>query len=280
MTRREIRSWLLDMDGVLVHEEHALPGAAEFLQRLVELGRPYLVLTNNSIYTPRDLAARLSRSGLDVPPESIWTSALATARFLENQRPGGSAFVVGEAGLTTALHDVGYTLTDREPDWCSARLALTGFEGITGAIRLVDNGARFIATNPDNVGAEPQRVAAATGLGGRANPARRGVKPYYVGKPNPLMIRSALARGQFRVHGDDRRPHGHQHLAGSRRGLNDPRAQRADGADRRRAPSLPPVANRAVGGGPDRRARLASARGARRAFTSHAARLAARSCLS
>ena len=105
------------MDGVLVREEHALPGAAEFLQRLVEAERPFLVLTNNSIFTPRDLSARLARSGLSVPEASIWTSALATAAFLGNQLPGGSAYVIGEAGLTTALHEVGYTLTDVEPDF-------------------------------------------------------------------------------------------------------------------------------------------------------------------
>ena len=109
--------WLTDMDGVLVHEERALPGAAEFLERLVEKERRFLVLTNNSIYPPRDLAARLRRSGLDVPEASIWTSALATARFLSDQRPGGSAYVVGEAGVTTALHEAGYTLTEREPDY-------------------------------------------------------------------------------------------------------------------------------------------------------------------
>src|SRR5437588_9246284 len=107
MTQREIRSWLMDMDGVLVHEEHAIPGADRFLARLRERGTPFLVLTNNSIYTPRDLAARLRAAGLDVPEAAIWTSALATARFLENQRPGGSAFVIGEAGVTTALHDAG-----------------------------------------------------------------------------------------------------------------------------------------------------------------------------
>ena len=113
MPRRNISSWLMDMDGVLVHEEQAIPGAAEFLKRLEERELPFLVLTNNSIYTPRDLAARLRTSGLVVPESRIWTSALATARFLHDQRPGGSAFVIGEAGLTTALHEAGYTLTER-----------------------------------------------------------------------------------------------------------------------------------------------------------------------
>ena len=102
MTERRIRSWLMDMDGVLVREEHAIPGADRFLARLSERGDPFLVLTNNSIYTRRDLAARLAVRGLHVPEEAIWTSALATARFLQDQRPGGSAFVIGEAGLTTA----------------------------------------------------------------------------------------------------------------------------------------------------------------------------------
>src|ERR687890_988834 len=98
--------WLTDMDGVLVHEEKALPGASEFLERLVEKQRRFLVLTNNSIFTPRDLAARLARTGLHVPEQAIWTSALATADFLTTQLPGGSAYVIGEAGLTTALHEV------------------------------------------------------------------------------------------------------------------------------------------------------------------------------
>src|SRR6266508_1697042 len=107
----------MDMDGVLIREETPIPGADAFLAALRERGLPFLVLTNNSIYTRRDLAARLAASGLDVPEDSIWTSALATARFLEDQRPGGSAFVIGEAGLTTALHQAGYTLTERDPDY-------------------------------------------------------------------------------------------------------------------------------------------------------------------
>ena len=109
--------WLTDMDGVLVHEEVPIKGAQEFIDALKGSGRPFLVLTNNSIYTPRDLRSRLLGSGIDVPEESIWTSALATAQFLDDQRPGGSAYVVGEAGLTTALHDIGYTMTERDPDY-------------------------------------------------------------------------------------------------------------------------------------------------------------------
>ena len=93
MTPPEIRSFLIDMDGVLVHEETAIPGAAEFLGRLTQTGRSWMVMTNNSIYTPRDLQARLRVAGIEVPAQSIWTSALATAQFLDGQRPGGTAFV-------------------------------------------------------------------------------------------------------------------------------------------------------------------------------------------
>ncbi len=193
MAREAIRSWLTDMDGVLVHEEQAIPGAAGFLERLRETGTPFLVLTNNSVYTRRDLAARLRASGLDVPEESIWTSALATARFLHDQRPGGSAFAIGEAGLTTALHAVGYTLTERAPDYVVLGETRTySFERITQAIRLVAAGARFIATNPDVTGPTPAGPLPATGAVAALIRAATGVAPYFVGKPNPLMMRSAL----------------------------------------------------------------------------------------
>jgi NagD protein len=191
--RREIRSWLMDMDGVLVHEERAIPGAARFVNRLRELGLPFLVLTNNSMYTRRDLAARLRAGGLEVAEDAIWTSALATAQFLEDQRPGGSAFVVGEVGLTTALHQVGYTLSDRSPDYVVLGETRTySFERITKAIRLIGGGARFIATNPDNVGPSADGPLPATGSVAALISRATGVDPYYVGKPNPLMMRSAL----------------------------------------------------------------------------------------
>jgi NagD protein len=193
MARREIRSWLMDMDGVLVREEHPIPGADQFIARLRERQTPFLVLTNNSIYTRRDLAARLRINGLDVPEEAIWTSALATARFLEDQRPGGSAYVIGEAGLTTALHDAGYTLTDREPDYVVLGETRTySFERITSAIRLIAAGARFIATNPDATGPSLDGPLPATGSVAALISRATGVEPYFVGKPNPLMMRSAL----------------------------------------------------------------------------------------
>ncbi|WP_096304945.1 HAD-IIA family hydrolase [Jatrophihabitans sp. GAS493] len=183
------------MDGVLVHEDQALPGAKEFLQRLIERERRFLVLTNNSIYTPRDLAARLARSGLTVPEESIWTSALATATFLSDQLPQGSAYVIGEAGLTTALHEVGYTLTDADPDYVVLGETRTySFEAITSAIRLIERGARFIATNPDATGPSAEGPMPATGSVAALITRATGREPYFVGKPNPMMFRSAMNR--------------------------------------------------------------------------------------
>jgi 5'-nucleotidase len=193
VTADAIHAWLMDMDGVLVQEEHAIPGADRWLERLRERELPFLVLTNNSIYTPRDLSARLRLSGLEVPERAIWTSALATARFLDDQRPGGSAFVIGEAGLTTALHDVGYTLTERAPDYVVLGETRTySFETIARAIRLIVAGARFIATNPDATGPTPDGPLPATGSVAALVSRASGVEPYFIGKPNPLMMRSAL----------------------------------------------------------------------------------------
>ncbi|MFD6056414.1 MULTISPECIES: HAD-IIA family hydrolase [Rhodococcus] len=183
----------MDMDGVLVHEEHLVPGADLFLAELRESGTPFIVLTNNSIRTPRDLRARLLRTGLDIPEESIWTSALATATFLASQRPGGSAYVVGESGLTTALHDIGYVLTENDPDYVVLGETRTySFEAITTAIRLVERGARFIATNPDPTGPSREGSLPATGSVAALISRATGRDPYYVGKPNALMMRSAL----------------------------------------------------------------------------------------
>jgi NagD protein len=181
------------MDGVLVHEGVAIPGAAEFLDRLQERERPFLVLTNNSIYTPRDLRARLEGSGLHVPEEAIWTSALATAQFLAAQKPEGSAFVIGEAGLTTALHEAGYTLTETDPDYVVLGETRTySFEAITRAVRLVEAGARFIATNPDASGPSLEGKLPATGAVAALISRATGREPYFIGKPNPMMFRSAL----------------------------------------------------------------------------------------
>jgi NagD protein len=191
--KREIHSYLMGMDGVLVREEQAIPGADAFIARLREREIPFLLLTNNSIYTPRDLSARLRANGIDIGEDNLWTSALATARFLEDQRPGGTAFVVGEAGLITALHQSGYTMTDNNPEYVVLGETRTlSFERITVATRLIANGARFIATNPDATGPSAFGPIPATGSVAALITEATGVRPYFVGKPNPLMMRSAL----------------------------------------------------------------------------------------
>ena len=192
-TERRRDSWLMDMDGVIVREDHLVEGADRFIARLRDAGYPFLILTNNSMYSARDLAARLARMGLDVPPTAIWTSALATARFLAAQRPGGTAFVIGESGLTSALHEVGYTLVETDPDYVVLGETRTySFERIARAIQLIARGARFIATNPDPTGPSPFGPLPATGSVAALISTATGVQPYYIGKPNPLMVRSAL----------------------------------------------------------------------------------------
>src|SRR5947209_14263028 len=144
----------MDMDGVLLRGTTLIRGAIEFVQRLRVEGIPFLILTNNSQYTPRDLQVRLAYMGLDVPPESIFTSALATAQFLHSQRPGGRAFAIGESGLTTALHDIGYILTDQQPEYVVlGETTAYSFDRITRAIRFVTAGALFLATLPEVMGA-------------------------------------------------------------------------------------------------------------------------------
>jgi NagD protein len=191
--RKPVTTWMTDMDGVLIHEGNMIPGADEFIRKLKDGGTPFLVLTNNSIYTPRDLRARLLATGIDLPEESIWTSALATANFLHSQRPNGSAYVIGEAGLTTALHEAGYTLSETEPDYVVLGETRTySFEAITRAIRLIDGGARFIATNPDATGPSPEGALPACGSVAALITRATGVDPYFVGKPNPVMMREGL----------------------------------------------------------------------------------------
>ena len=193
--RADVECWLTDMDGVLVHENRAVPGARELIQQWTDLGAPFLVLTNNSIFTPRDLSARLRASGLDVPEEALWTSALATADFLRSQDPGGSAFVIGEAGITTALHEAGFIMTETNPDYVVLGETRTySFEAITRAIRLIDAGARFISTNPDATGPSPEGSLPATGAVSALITRATGREPYVIGKPNPMMFRSAMNR--------------------------------------------------------------------------------------
>jgi NagD protein len=187
------KSYLCDMDGVLVFGSQAIAGANEFIHRLQDAGAKFLVLTNNSLYTQRDLHVRLKRMGLDVPIDAIYTSAMATAQFLAAQHPGGSAYVIGEAGLTTALHEAGYVITDQNPEYVVLGETLTySFERITQAMRFVAAGARFIATNPDVSGPGEGGMVPATGAVAALISSATGVVPYFIGKPNPLIMRTAL----------------------------------------------------------------------------------------
>ncbi|CAN5639676.1 HAD-IIA family hydrolase [soil metagenome] len=187
------KNFLMDMDGVLVRGRTAIPGADNFIDWLNANAIPYLVLTNNPLYTARDLAHRLQTSGLTIPAERIFTSAMATADFLRVQKPGGTAYVIGESGLTEAIYSIGYIMTDHAPDY----VVLGETHGynisqITRAIRLIGDGARFIATNPDPSGPSDEGIVPACGAMAALIEKATGVAPLFVGKPNPLMMRLAL----------------------------------------------------------------------------------------
>jgi len=187
------KSYLLDMDGVLVRGRTPIPGAQAFIERLLATETPFLILTNNPIYTPADLQHRLASEGLRIPPDHLFTSAMATAQFLDHQRPHGTAFVIGESGLTEALHQVNYVLTSVNPEYVVlGETTFYNFERITQAVRLVAGGARFIATNPDPNGPSEEGLVPACGAMAALIERATGVTPYFIGKPNPLMMRSAL----------------------------------------------------------------------------------------
>jgi NagD protein len=190
------------MDGVLVSGSTMIPGADSLIEQLKGQGIPFLVLTNNPLYTPGDLAHRLRSIGLDVPAGNIFTSAMAAARFLQAQKPGGTAFVIGESGLTEAVHDVGYVITDIDPDYVVLGETHSYNLGrITKAVRLIVAGARFIATNPDPSGPTEEGIVPACGAMAALIEAASGKSPFYVGKPNPLMMRTAL--NYLDVHSED-----------------------------------------------------------------------------
>ena len=152
------------MDGVLWHEGKAIAGAPELIQKWTDADTKFLVLTNNSIYTQHDLSIRLQAGGLNVPKELIYTSALATADFLAHQSPKSSAYVIGENGLISAMHDIGYVLTESNPEYVVlGETRNLSFDSLTKAARFINNGAKFIATNPDPTGPSKDGVMLATG---------------------------------------------------------------------------------------------------------------------
>jgi NagD protein len=197
-----MKNYLIDMDGVLVSGRTIIPGADQFIERLQASGAEFLVLTNNPLYTPGDLAHRFKIIGLDIPAERIFTSAMATARFLRSQKPNATAFVIGESGLTSPIHEVGYVITDTAPDYVVlGETQSYNLEQITKAIRLVAEGAHFIATNPDPSGPSEGGIVPACGAMAALIERATGVAPFFIGKPNPLMMRMAL--NYLDVHSED-----------------------------------------------------------------------------
>ena len=189
----EKKSYLIDMDGVLVRGTRIIPGADAFLARLRDRGCEYLVLTNNPQYTQKDLSYRLGSVGLTVEPRRIFTSAMATVRFLKSQKSNGKVFVIGESGLTEPLHEAGFIITDDEPYYVVlGETRAYNFSQITTAIRLIEHGARFIATNPDPSGPGDGGTVPACGAMAALIEKATGMSPFFIGKPNPLMMRTAL----------------------------------------------------------------------------------------
>ena len=189
----EKKNYLIDMDGVLVHGKKIIPGADIFIESLKKNDIKFLVLTNNSIYTQVDLAHRLQNTGIDIDAEHIFTSALATANFMRAQKENGSAYVIGESGLNVAIHNIGYIMTDENPDFVVLGETFDyNFRQVTKAVRLIMEGSSFIATNPDPTGPSENGINPACGAMAALIEKASGRSPFYCGKPSPFMMRSAL----------------------------------------------------------------------------------------
>lgn len=182
------------MDGVLLRGNELIPGVQEMFDRLTEKGKNYAVLTNNPFYTPGDLQHRLTYMGLNVPENKIYTSALATANFINSQKPNCSAYVIGESGLTTALHNIGVTITSFDPDYVIlGETTNYSYDQVATACTLVKKGCKFICTNPDNSApVEGGKIVPAAGAFAKLVSTTTGIEPYYIGKPNPLMMKYVL----------------------------------------------------------------------------------------
>ncbi len=189
------RAFICDMDGVIYHGNRLLAGVPRFVAWLHQTGKPFLFLTNSSERSPRELSQKLARLGIAVDESHFYTSALATAAFLASQKPGGSAYVIGEAGLVNALYDAGFTMNDVDPDYVVVgETHAYHYEQITKAMRLVLKGARLIGTNPDLTGPTDSGLVPACGSLCAPIELATGRKAYFVGKPNPVMMRTAVQR--------------------------------------------------------------------------------------
>ena len=196
---RSRKAFICDMDGVLYHGNRLLPGVKEFVDWLKKEGKKYLFLTNSSERSPQELQQKLERLGIEVEPEHFYTSALATAGFLASQKPGGSVYVIGEAGLINALYNAGLTMNDVNPDYVVVGESRSyNIETVMHATSLVLKGAKLIGTNPDLSGPSEKGVIPATGALIAPIELTAERKAYFVGKPNPLMMRQALKRLETR----------------------------------------------------------------------------------
>ena len=194
-TLKEKKAFICDMDGVIYHGNRLLPGAGEFVAWLMKGARQFLFLTNSSERSPRELREKLLRLGIDVPAVHFYTSALATATFLSSQSPDGTAYVIGEAGLTNALYDAGLTMNDVNPDYVIVGESRSyNLDSIEHAVRLVLGGAKLIGTNSDLTRPKESGIVPATGSLIAPIELATDRKACFVGKPNPLMMRHALKR--------------------------------------------------------------------------------------
>ncbi len=194
--------FICDMDGVIYHGNHLLPGVKEFVEWLYRENKQFLFLTNGSGKSPRELQLKLYRMGLDVDESHFYTSALATAKFLNHQKPACSAYVIGEPGLYNALHDVGITINDVDPDYVVVGETNNyNYDSICRAVALVRNGARLIGTSTDLTGPSEHGIVPACRALVSPIEMATGKQAYFVGKPNPLMMRTGLR--MLGVHSDE-----------------------------------------------------------------------------
>jgi len=189
------KAFISDMDGVIYHGNRLLPGVLEFVEWLKRENKKFLFLTNSSEKTPKELQEKLHRLGIDVEPDVFYTSALATANFLANQKPRGTAYIIGEAGLINAMYNVGYTMNNVNPDYVVIGDSRSyNFEKIEQSINLVIKGAKLIGTNSDVSGPVENGIVPSTRALMAPIELATGRSAYYVGKPNPLMMRIALRK--------------------------------------------------------------------------------------
>ena len=192
---KEKKCFICDMDGVIYHGNRIIPHVKEFVEWLEESGKNYLFLTNSAERSPRELAQKLARMGLHVGEEHFYTSALATASFLKSQCPNGSVYVIGEPALTYALYEAGFSMNDVNPDYVVfGETRSVNYEKIEKAVRLVQNGAKLIGTNTDLTGPSEQGIVPACRALIAPIELTTGKQAYFVGKPNPLMMRHALKK--------------------------------------------------------------------------------------